>query len=97
MSYLHQPKNMVLCSTHDLNMTEYLNRKYDYYYFSETIEDDRYTFDFKLKSESLTNKNAIRILELNDFPKNITDEAKATAKQPNDLRKRMWCSFFTEK
>jgi len=44
------------------------------------------TFDYKLKDGILNNTNAIRILEINKFPKEITEEAIALAKQIQEKR-----------
>ena len=79
LSFLDDETNLVFCSTHDLELIDYLQKEYEYYHFEETIEDDQLTFDYKLKKGSLNNTNAIRILEVNDFPKQITEEAKSLA------------------
>ena len=46
------------------------------YYFDDTVD-----FDYKLKKGKLKNRNAIRILEINDYPTEIIDEALAISKQ----------------
>ncbi len=56
-----------------------LKDSYDLYHFTESVVDEKIYFDFKLKYGKLTTKNAIRILELSDYPKEITDEAKEIA------------------
>lgn len=81
LSYLNQNDNIVLAATHDLELTEFLRDSYKYLHFTETIENDKFSFDYKLKEGVLINTNAIRILEINDFPKQLTEEAKAIAKQ----------------
>lgn len=79
LTYLDNVTNFVFCSTHDLELIDYLQQEYDYFHFEETIEDGQLSFDYKLKRGSLNNTNAIRILEMNDFPNQITTEAKLLA------------------
>jgi hypothetical protein len=79
LSHLSQNGNTVLVSTHDLELIELLRDSYNYYHFSESVENDVLIFDYKLKPGRLTNTNAIRILEINKFPEEITEEAKALA------------------
>jgi DNA mismatch repair ATPase MutS len=63
-------------ATHDLELVELLQDKnYAVYHFSEQILNDNLHFDYKIKSGKLETQNAIKILELYDYPKEITDEA----------------------
>jgi len=80
LSYLNMEDNLVLASTHDLELTDYLMDSYNYCHFSDTIQNNLITFDYKLKDGKLNHTNAIRILEINDFPNTVTDEAKTIAK-----------------
>jgi len=48
---------------------------YELYHFSEQVDNKTVDFDFKLKNGKLQNRNAIRILEINDYPKEIITEA----------------------
>lgn len=79
LSFLQDSTNLVICSTHDLELIDLLKQEYEYFHFEEAIDDDQLTFDYKLKKGSLNNTNAIRILEINDFPIKITEEAKSLA------------------
>jgi hypothetical protein len=79
LTYLNDETNLVFCSTHDLELIDYLQNEYEYFHFEETLEDDQLAFDYKLKKGSLNNTNAIRILEKNEFPNQITTEAKSLA------------------
>lgn len=53
----------------------------DLYHFSEQVENQTVDFDFKLKEGKLKNRNAIKILEINDFPEQIIAEAIELSKQ----------------
>jgi len=76
LSYLNKGKNIVFVSTHDIELTELL-KKDDYllYHFSETIENDKLYFDHKLKQGKLKTYNAIKILELHNYPSEIIKDA----------------------
>jgi DNA mismatch repair ATPase MutS len=81
LSYLSQNSNLVLVSTHHLELIDLLTDSYDYFHFSESVENGALTFDYKLMPGRLNNTNAIRILEINKFPTKITSEAKKLAEQ----------------
>lgn len=76
LSYLNFENNIVVVSTHDLELSQMLEHDYDLYHFSETMQDQEFHFDHKLKHGRLRTRNAIRILELLDYPKQIIDEAQ---------------------
>lgn len=79
LSYLNKGNNMVLVSTHDIELTEILSKeKYKLYHFSEQIDNDELIFDYKLKDGELKTRNAIKILELHDYPSEIIMDARAT-------------------
>lgn len=87
LKQLCKKQNIVLVSTHDIELTNMLQEDYDLYHFSEIVNDKNVDFDYKLKKGKLTNRNAIRILEINNYPKEIIDEAITTAKEM-DITKR---------
>ncbi|MDR3218934.1 MAG: DNA mismatch repair protein MutS [Dysgonamonadaceae bacterium] len=77
LSYLAAPKNnIVFVSTHDIELFELLSDEYDLYHFTEVIKEEQICFDYKIKQGNLLTKNAIRILELNAYPKEVIDEAR---------------------
>ena len=53
-----------------------LNTEYDLYHFVETIHDNQLFFDHLLKEGALKTRNAIRILEMSNYPEEIVAEAK---------------------
>lgn len=67
--------NMVFVSTHDVELADLLQQEYNLFHFSEQVSDKSVDFDYKLKEGKLKNRNAIRILEINNYPKDIIDEA----------------------
>ena len=77
LSYLARlDNNIVFVSTHDIELTDLLSGEYDLYHFTETIQEQQIHFDYKLKPGNLTTTNAIRILEINDYPEEVISEAK---------------------
>jgi DNA mismatch repair ATPase MutS len=76
LSYLSRNHNIVVVSTHDIELAEMLKNEYDLYHFTETIESDELYFDHKIKSGQLRTRNAIRLLELANYPIDITREAR---------------------
>ena len=58
-----------------------LSDDFDLYHFSESLADNNIIFDYELKNGKLEKRNAIRILELSEYPKEIIDEANLIAKQ----------------
>ena len=77
LSYLNRGNNIVIVATHDMELSEMLQNEYDLCHFSETIENGQLHFDHTLKSGPLKTRNAIRLLELANFPADIISEARS--------------------
>jgi DNA mismatch repair ATPase MutS len=76
LSYLNQGNNFVFVSTHDLELADLLvNSDFDLYHFSEDVTNNSLTFNYKLKEGKLKTRNAIKILTLYEYPKEIINEA----------------------
>ena len=75
LSYLNRHANIVMVSTHDIELTNLLKDEYDLYHFTDTIVDNQLFFDHKIKPDQLTTRNAIRILEISNYPMDIINEA----------------------
>jgi DNA mismatch repair ATPase MutS len=68
-------------STHDIELTDLLQKEdYNLYHFSELIKDNELIFDHKIKKGKLKTRNAIKILDLYDYPKTIIKDAKEIEK-----------------
>lgn len=79
LSYLNNSNNIVLVSTHDIELTDILNEeKFELYHFNEQINNGELTFDHKIKKGKLKTRNAIKILELYQYPLEIIEDAKRT-------------------
>jgi hypothetical protein len=75
LSALNKNGNMVFVSTHDIELADLLFDEYELYHFSEKLDDNSIDFDYKLKDGKLKNRNAIKILQINNYPKDIINEA----------------------
>jgi DNA mismatch repair ATPase MutS len=75
LSSLSSKENIVLVSTHDIELADLLKDEYDLYHFSEIVDDGNVDFDYKIKSGKLKTRNAIRILKLNNYPDSVIEEA----------------------
>jgi DNA mismatch repair ATPase MutS len=84
LSYLNRNQNIVVVSTHDIELSEMLAQEYELFHFTETVENDQLNFDHKIKSGKLTTRNAIKILELANYPTEVLREAKRLSGQQND-------------
>lgn len=80
LSYLVRGRNIVIVSTHDIELTELLLDKYELYHFTEVVENGNINFDYKIKKGKLTTYNAIKILEINNYPEEIIQDAKSIVK-----------------
>jgi DNA mismatch repair ATPase MutS len=81
LSFLNQGQNMVIVSTHDIELAEMLKAEYDLYHFAEAVEGKQLSFDHTLKEGPLKTRNAITILEIAGYPKKIIEEAKKLSDQ----------------
>lgn len=86
LSYLQSTQNTVFVSTHDIELADLLAQEYALYHFSEEVSDKEIDFDYKIKAGKLTNKNAIRILGLNNYPDTIIKEAMSISASLMDER-----------
>ncbi len=86
LSYLAQNNNLVCASTHDLELNEFLKGEYANYHFTEQVNDASIKFDYRLHHGKLQNTNAIRILEVNQYPTEITEKARGIAARLSKTR-----------
>lgn len=68
-----------MVSTHDVELTTLLDDEYVQSHFTEQVIEQSIAFDYQLKPGPLTTRNAIKILELNDYPKEVVAEARYLA------------------
>ncbi len=81
LSDLANTKNIVFVSIHDIELADLLDEEYELYHFSENVDSKTVDFDYKLKRGMLTNRNAIKILQINGYPDHVIEEALELAKK----------------
>ena len=68
-------------ATHDIEMTELLKEYYDNYHFEEVIRDGDILFPYQLLPGRASTRNAIRLLQLLGYDKEITEKASGQAER----------------
>jgi len=81
LSALSKGNNIVFVSTHDIELADLLKDEYELYHFSEIVDHKSVDFDYKLKEGKLKDRNAIRILQINDYPEELIQEAIEISKE----------------
>jgi DNA mismatch repair ATPase MutS len=76
LSYLNRNGNIVVVSTHDIELADMLEGEYDLYHFTEIVENGKLHFDHRIKPGQIRTRNAIKILELANYPAEIISEAR---------------------
>jgi hypothetical protein len=72
-------KNMVVVTTHDVELQPLLNDCSRLFHFSEQVDRNRYYFDYILRDGPCRAGNAIKLIELKGYPPNLIEEARRLA------------------
>ncbi len=76
LSYLQNGRTVSIVATHDRELVDILKDRYEFYYFSESVDSKNgLNFDYKLKVGVSNTRNAIRLLEYIGYPKEVTENA----------------------
>lgn len=70
---------LCFAATHDIEMTDLLTEYYTNYHFSEEIREGDIVFDYLLRKGRAGSRNAIGLLKLLGYPREITDSATDSA------------------
>lgn len=70
---------LVFAATHDIELTALLEKYYDNYHFEEQVTDNDVKFNFKLFKGPATTRNAIKLLNVIGYDKEIIDNAERRA------------------
>ena len=72
LNYLNNSnRNLIMVTSHDIDLAEQLKDKFDFYYFEETISDKDLDFDYKIHQGLSIKSNAVNLLKILDFPEKI--------------------------
>lgn len=81
LSYMQRGNTLVFAATHDIELTHILENEYANYHFQERIEGREIIFDYKLNEGRAVSKNAIKLLDMLNFPAEITAAAGQAAEE----------------
>ncbi|MGE7602409.1 MutS-related protein [Peribacillus sp. NPDC097675] len=87
MEWLSLNKGMNVLATHDIELTEIAVNMYTNYHFRETIVNGEVQFDYQVHSGPSVSRNAIKLLEITDYPTSITQKANQLAQHFSERRK----------
>ena len=79
LSYMVQKQGFFLIATHDLELVYTLENQYDTYYFDSQVHGKDIVFPYKIRRGIVGKTNAIDLMELLDFPEEITGQARREA------------------
>lgn len=79
LASLKNENALCFAATHDIELTYILEKHYSNYHFRERIEGNQVLFDYKLYKGRAVSKNAIKLLKLLGYSKDIISEAEAAA------------------
>lgn len=82
---------LCFAATHDIELTTLLSYEYDNYHFQEEVTDDDVKFNYKLYKGPTTTRNAIKLLKVMGYNKDIVDSAENRANM--FLNKGTWNSW----
>jgi DNA mismatch repair ATPase MutS len=75
LRYLFDHRALVVAATHDLELARNLEFGFKSYHFTDKVDQEGLSFDFKLKDGITSTSNAIRLLEHLNYPEDITKRA----------------------
>ncbi len=81
LNYMIERNCCVIAATHDLELTNLVNEKYNNYHFKETIEKNDIKFDYILREGPCTTRNAIAILKHLGYPVEIYEKSMEGARK----------------
>jgi DNA mismatch repair ATPase MutS len=88
---LANEKDFNLVATHDLQLSEKLNDKYQNFHFQEKICNDGLSFDYKIQPGISTSRNAIALLKYVGYPDSIVENAyNRINTMENAANKKTW-------
>ena len=87
MEWLSLNKGINILASHDIELTEIVEKTYENYHFRETVENGEVRFDYKIHPGPSKSRNAIKLLEILGYPQSITDRANSVAQQFTEDRK----------
>jgi DNA mismatch repair ATPase MutS len=76
LKYINKRNSICIVATHDKELSDMLKENYDFYYFSENVDEKNgLSFDYKIKKGISKTRNAIKLLEYMGYPKEIIESS----------------------
>ena len=76
---LRQTNALCFAATHDIELTNILENAYSNYHFTEDVKEDDVLFSYKIMKGRATSRNAIKLLNIIGFDKEIVGNAEKMA------------------
>ncbi|WP_186671739.1 hypothetical protein [Sporosarcina sp. BP05] len=86
MEWLSANNGINVVASHDIELTEMAKHRYTNHHFRESIENGEIQFDYTVHPGPSLTRNAIRLLEILDYPARITETANGLAQHFTRLR-----------
>jgi DNA mismatch repair ATPase MutS len=79
LNSLYKAKVMCFAATHDIELTQILEKVYHNYHFEEEVKDNDILFNYELRSGRATSRNAIKLLSIIGYDEQIIKQAEESA------------------
>ncbi|RKM62075.1 hypothetical protein D6855_01245 [Butyrivibrio sp. CB08] len=89
---LSEEKVQCFAATHDIELTALLKDRYDIYHFEGDVTDNDVKFDYRIRKGPATTRNAIKLLGVLGYEKELVDDAQKMA--DGFLEKGSWEAAF---
>lgn len=81
LEMISKENTICFAATHDIELTKMLNGCYENYHFEEDVVEDDVLFNYRLMSGPATTRNAIKLLKVIGYDKNIIENASLRAER----------------
>ena len=81
LSKIAEENALCFAATHDIELTSILELQYSNYHFQEEVVDNKIVFDYKLYNGRAVTRNAIKLLGIIGFGKDIIEKADASCSE----------------
>lgn len=76
LQVLAKQGNLCFAATHDIELTYLLEKEYANYHFEEQITEEDVSFDYRLHTGRTNSRNAIKLLQMLGYDRNVIDAAE---------------------
>lgn len=71
LDFMDKKNFLPIIATHDMELRDHLQDKFNSYYFTEDVEKEHLLFDYKVREGRSLNRNAIKLLRILKYPEEI--------------------------